>query len=523
MVSKSPDRRADQISGAFVASATALVAALLLGGGTRQGLMSDAVLQLICIPVLAYGLWKIGADGVPKHLRFSYALLLLVVALPLVQLVPLPIWISGALPYHAMLQDIRALAGYERGWSSISVVPDATAQAALSLIVPASIYLVCTRLNFVERRLLAFILIGVGVVSAILGLAQISQGQASQLRFFDITNPNEAVGFFANRNHLSALLYATWLFAIVCFVDRIDQFVATTGVSRTDRTVILPVFALSCAVIILIIAQLMARSRAGLILAGVAMVAALIITTRRNNSDKPQVAGVARRRLAVVGLALGVILCSQYAFVRVLERLGQDPLEDARIVFGARTYEAAKAFLPTGSGVGTFVPVYGLFERSQDALLDTYANRAHNDLLEAFLENGAAGVLLIVVFVAWAVFRTWRMASLIDPRAGPVDRRLAMAAAAGLSLLVLHSLVDYPFRTGALMAVGALFCSFLTLPAGWLERPTRDDAARPAYGAETPEVSGGVVPETPTPVGGQKAPAGAWGADIDWPDAWRRR
>lgn len=519
MASNFVSRGARRLSAVSVVAVVAVTAALLLGGGTRQGLMSDVVLQFICIPVLMFGLWQIAADGLPRHLRFPMIMLAAVVAIPILQLVPLPAWLADGLPYHSMLQDIRALAGQDRVFWPISVVPDATAQAALSLLVPVSVYLMCIRLNFEERRWLAVLLIAVGVGSAILGMVQISQGQSSGLRFFDITNTGEAVGFFANRNHLSALLYVTWLLAVVWFVDQIDRFVASTGQLHTEASVLLPVFALSCAVVLLLVAQLMARSRAGLILAGAAMLAAVLISARRQTAGVPGVARSSLRRIVGLGLAFTVVLSSQYALVRVLERLAYDPLQDARIVFAQRTYAAALAFLPTGSGVGTFVPVYAMFERPQDALLDTFANRAHNDVLEMFLENGVFGVVLLALFVAWLLHRLWTIWMHSMPGATPLDRRLTLASAVALILLLMHSLVDYPLRTAAMMALAAVFCSFLSLPAS-VPKPReggndgRTKRSREVMPAERETVAAGP--------GGAKAPAGAWGIEVDWPDAWKR-
>ena len=55
--------------------------------------------------------------------------------------------------------------------------------------------------------------------------------------------------------------------------------------------------------------------------------------------------------------------------------------------------------MPLGSGLGTFVPVYAMFEKPEDAQ-DTYVNRAHNEILEIWLETGMLGLALIVVFVS---------------------------------------------------------------------------------------------------------------------------
>lgn len=54
---------------------------------------------------------------------------------------------------------------------------------------------------------MSLVVIGIGPASVLLGFLQVAQGPSSPLRLFEFTNLTEAVGFFANRNHFSALLY----------------------------------------------------------------------------------------------------------------------------------------------------------------------------------------------------------------------------------------------------------------------------------------------------------------------------
>ena len=68
--------------------------------------------------------------------------------------------------------------------------------------------------------------------------------------------------------------------------------------------------------------------------------------------------------------------------------------------------------MPIGSGLGTFVPVYAMFEKPEDAS-PTYVNHAHNDILEVWLETGVLGLVLMGLFVVWLVRRSveiWRSA-----------------------------------------------------------------------------------------------------------------
>ena len=58
--------------------------------------------------------------------------------------------------------------------------------------------------------------------------------------------------------------------------------------------------------------------------------------------------------------------------------------------------------------MGTFVPVYAMFEKPENILANTYVNRAHNDFLELWLESGLLGLALMAVFAVWFVIEVDR-------------------------------------------------------------------------------------------------------------------
>jgi hypothetical protein len=74
------------------------------------------------------------------------------------------------------------------------------------------------------------------------------------------------------------------------------------------------------------------------------------------------------------------------------------------------------------------------------------------------------GPVLIGAFAIWFVLRladVWRRSY----REGlEIDRSLARAATLIIALLLAHSLVDYPLRTAALMAIMAFACALLIDP-----------------------------------------------------------
>ena len=201
----------------FYLCAVVIVASLVLGGGTRGGFLSDAILQLIAIPLLLVSLWRL--LEVPLTSRcgwrcFSAPPLL---PFPLIQLIPLPPWLWTALPGRDAAAGTFEILGQKTPWMPISLSPNETWLSALSLMPPIAIFLGTILSTYRERRWLSLVFLAVGVVSVFIGLIQVAQG--AKARGASLRTPilTEAVGFFANKNHFAALLYS--VITVRCRVD----------------------------------------------------------------------------------------------------------------------------------------------------------------------------------------------------------------------------------------------------------------------------------------------------------------
>jgi O-antigen ligase len=110
--------------------------------------------------------------------------------------------------------------------------------------------------------------------------------------------------------------------------------------------------------------------------------------------------------------------------------------------------------MPLGSGLGSFVRVYRLYE-SPDSVSTEYVIHAHNDYVEIALELGVAGIILMVAFLLWwvtAVVAVWRTG-----KGGSFARAASIASAA----VLVHSIVDFPLRTAAISACFAMCLGLL--------------------------------------------------------------
>jgi O-antigen ligase len=525
------------------ACAFVVICSLLLGGGTRGGFLSDAILEVLAVPALLIAFSSLidlskRKTAIKSDAHWALVLCAAIAILPLVQLVPLPPWLWTVLPGREEMTKVFALLGHGLPWMPISVSPSLTWLSFLSLLPPIAIFLAAIQLSYRERRTLVLVIIAVGVISAFVGLIQVAEGPNSPWRFFSFTNIDEAVGFFANRNHFAALIYAVLVFASVWAINLGFRMGSWSDVRSTEHLTIVAGTAIFAVFLVLLAAEAVARSRAGLALTIVGLLAVFALAF----TDPRRTSGMSTSKLLWGAIILALLVSIQFALYRILDRFASDPLEDARIVFAHNTILAAKSFMPFGAGLGTFVPVYAMFEKPIDTLANVYANHAHDDFLESWLETGVMGIILFCLFAVWLGIQSvkpWRKPL---ANAGAFDCTLARAATVVIGLLLVHSVVDYPMRTEAIMAVFAVSCALLVAPCRIAEHgmraalePDRDAVRRkPALAAPTltsaawPAASSPPLEKPAVPVRGTEVPRPKsrqadvrWGEDIQWPDEWR--
>src|SRR5262249_43253225 len=148
---------------------------------------------------------------------------------------------------------------------------------------PLAIFLGTLQLSYRDRRLLSLLILAVGIASVFIGLLQVAQGEASPLRFFAITNPTDAVGFFANRNHFAALLYCLMLFVVAWTLNGTAALAPRERYKRHpyDTTSIMLSMIGFTAVVVLLAGEIMARSRAGLFLTIAALFGSVALGLRK--------------------------------------------------------------------------------------------------------------------------------------------------------------------------------------------------------------------------------------------------
>ncbi len=432
----------DWLASAFV------LCAVVLGGSSSGGIWANLLLQWIAAILL---IWLLGAR---LPLQMPRTLLILgaaVVALPILQLIPLPPWLWTMLPERGSVAEGFALAEHALPWIPISLDPDATMAVIASLLVPVAGLAVFAATSRRGMRLALGSLIGAAIVSALLGLAQRIAGEGTVLQPYALTNPGMATGLFANRNHLATLLVLAIPCAVLLFAGPGKRLQAAALVAGLVAGVVLT------------------GSKAGM---GLALIAATI--------SFAWIAAPARAHsawLALIGTGAVLGAAGGLWLVLINDRPPPGGEEQQRPFIIATTLEAAYDHFPVGTGGGSFLRVYQHYEDPAQAS-PQYRNHAHNDYAEVLLEYGAPGALLIMVVIGW-----WASQAVAAWRGQGPGIAEARAGVIMLGILLAHSAVDYPLRTGALalLATAAAvlaarhYANASLAPAsGTLEQPEED-------------------------------------------------
>ncbi len=375
--------------------------ALTLGGGSAQSLWSDHLLQLIMIPLVMIGLINLFENRLGNITR---GLVLLIILLMVFQFIP--IGIARGLPVYT---------GLESGGSLLSASPSRALESVLFTICILGLFLFVANISdHQQERLIKFITLGF-VINMLVGIIQLSYGARviiSDLLPFDITS-----AMFANENHFSSLVYMM----IPLFAWR---FLATSWQPL--------VFVLIAIFIVLF--QFAVGSRAGMTIAsGLALFSFFWF-------------GVSIVPLKIKQLILALV--PLIVIIGFYYYLSNDVQAGAtRSIFFANTWQAIQNHWGIGTGLGSFVIIYPMYE-AREEIVYVYANHAHSDYLELLLEVGIASIALFLLYATQILKHLLRS---------------KLSQAAGLSILavLLHSIIDYPLRTMAISTIFGLLSAII--------------------------------------------------------------
>lgn len=445
--------RLDLQARAGLVAACALLTLCVMAGGSSQASGSGVfAAQLLSLPLLAWGGWRLlsrGAGAAHTYLYAAwFAFAAALIALPLLQA-----WLPGALAggegRAALAADLEQFGvAAPAHWS---LAPAASRAAAFQLLPALALFALVVSLPRAAQRRLAQLIVVLAMASLLLGVAQLGAPQESPLNPYPQWAP-AMNGLFANQNHQATLLVVAATLACA----RLTVVAGAWPPGRPHRVV----HGVGAALVMLLaaVALPLTGSRAGVVL--IILACALVVI-----AHWPAWRGGARSHLALVAClavaALALFLSLRWMQVEAIDEL-RGPLR-------ALTGEIAARFAPMGTGVGSYVPVFEQ-EAPRELLMASYVNHAHNEYAQWWLEAGMPAVLAMLLGAAALAL------SLRNTLRQPAQARvLGVTALVALGAILAHSFVDYPLRTPAMMAVAAVLAGIAVGQAtGGIHRSQRD-------------------------------------------------
>jgi O-antigen ligase len=429
-------------SRARIIVAPAYLFACLVLGGSAQGVWENMILQLAGVGILAWAALDRREEPLAPAARQLLLLAIVAIAIIALQLVPLPasIW-SHFGPRARVADDFRAL-GLGTPAQPLSLTPALGLNSLLGIIPALALFCAMVRLRAYRPQWLAVALVAGTIGGIALGALQVASSTNPSLPWYlyEETSVGRAVGFFANADHMATLLVVT-----IPFLAAIVTAARTATMQRYSA-----VLAVVAGIALLIMVGLALNgSLAGYGLALPVIAASVLVILPPASRLRLWVLAVAALLMAGAVVALETTAIGS-------SHIGAHAASatQSRADIASTTTRAVGDFMPFGSGLGSFRNVYSLYEQPEQ-VSGIYVVHAHNDYLEIALELGIAGMILVLVFLAWwaaAVWRAWRR-----PEGGPFARAAAIASAA----VLVHSLVDFPLRTAAIAVCFALCLALL--------------------------------------------------------------
>jgi len=250
-----------------------------------------------------------------------------------------------------------------------------------------------------------------------------------------------ASGSFVNRNHFAGYLELCLSAGLGLLVGSLTGKSASNWKQflRNSVTWILsPRMQLRLALIVMVIALILSRSRMGNSAFFISMLAtgaiALLLSKRAPRSMMVLIASLVVIDIALVGAYFGV--------EKVVDRIEQTQMQEERRE-SAQALAIWRDYPVFGTGLGSFRVV---FPKYRGADLGEPYTHAHNDYIEFASETGAVGIGLLGLLVVMSFGAALR-AQLV--RHNPLMRGMSFGAMMGIIALMIHSSVDFNLQIPA--------------------------------------------------------------------------
>lgn len=414
-----------------------------------------------------------------RPLRRSAAVLAVLMAIPLLQVVPLPTAVQQALsPVHAAMMQRLAQTGLlesSLAHRALSIYPFGTLEQYAVLLAAGVLFFVGRRrfLDAGSLQRLAWVVLGLGFLESLYGLFQYLGKIPHPFLQPGYELASVASGTYVNRNHFAGLLEMAFPIAIAIayahFLVRIHPEVGRTR--RWVRALLthpdMPLFCLFLFIAVWIcLGIIFSMSRTGITSMLVTSLLMVLLLGIRHS----------RRRIQVLVLAFLLAVAGYAAYIgmeEVLQRFEQLLREDAvlregRMEVWRDSVTMIRDFPLAGVGLGNYQHA---FHKYNQVPRNVIYDHAHNDYLEFISELGIPAGLLLIGAVLFIFGRG--LLAFFRVEDNPVLQAMLLGATGGIFSLLLHSFTDFNLQIPANLA---LFALILAATAAMTEKEAAERA-----------------------------------------------
>ena len=418
---------------------------LTFGGVQPLTLSLMEVTLLLCL--LARLVQQARQGEVNLRLPIWPALFLALVGL---QVVPLPSSLVGWLAAARVAgPDVAGLSQAHANRMTISIYPHDTLVAFFKLLAYVCAFILAADVfdSRKRRSLLVRTLIGLGLFEAAYGTVQYLTGWQKIFAYTKVYYTEEATGTYINHNHFAGFLELTTPFVLGFVFYAFQNWTgarkdgARPTPSRAPGAAGGQVLLYTFLMTLMVIAVILSRSRAGIIVTIIAIVFVALLAWLR-----------LRRRAWMVGLLLFLVIAAGYGLwiglgpiLTRFEQLGatHELAVEGRISFWKDSIPLIRDYPVAGVGLGNFGTA---FRHYQTSMVTLYVDHAHNDYLEFASETGVLGTALLFLPILYLLGKMTLFVAK-DPRR---FRPTIVLGCVGSTLgIVLHSFIDFNLQVPA--------------------------------------------------------------------------
>ena len=371
----------------------------------------------------------------------------------LCQCFPLPpriLSVLSAFRYQVMAQS-NAIIESPLSWQPLSYSPLASL-AWWTFLLSLLFFFLVLRECLTSRRNLRFtlwVILGVATLESLYGLIQALVPRVGVL-WVDWVYMDGSRGTFINRNHFAGFMEMVWPLALGYTLALGDwkrkgnhygnnwkkKLKAKLSSDRIHHQLIL-----SLGTVIMLLALVFSRSRAGIVGAFAGFLAFVVLSGSGNRRMPP---GFWLMSGAIIGLV--VIYGLKIGFAPIIERFLALSDNVSRLDYWQDSLAIIKDH-PLGIGLGNFKQVFPVYKVS--VVSDTITAHTHNDYLQLLVEAGWPGFLALVsgffIFLGKSFFKVKRL----SPHDDPLAFFIGIGALSGLVSMVFHSFFDFNLQMPA--------------------------------------------------------------------------